>query len=170
MRPFGLRNVDRGAILVIGEAPVRIFQGTTMRNNRNSSPQKGDGSGGEVTTFDCSIGRAPVRKTLLWSLVCLPYAVFGAVIWAAYDQLGEPLPLDRAPLVTADRTPLKLVPGLDLPDRPSPEGEAPPTARRLAAVEPERPAERIREADRLALAAVPFSMDTVAGAAASPRR
>jgi hypothetical protein len=140
-----------------------------MRNNQSSSPQKGDGSAGHGTTFDCSIGQGPVRRTLLWSLICLPYAMFGWVIWAAYDQLGDALPLDRAPLVVADRTPLKLAPGLDVPDQPAPEGEAPPTAPNLAAVEPERPAERVREADPPALAALSFRMDTVAGAAASPR-
>jgi hypothetical protein len=140
-----------------------------MRYIRNSSPQKGDGSAGQGTTFDCSIDRRSVRRTLLWSLICLPYAVFGAVIWTAYDQLGDSLPLDRAPLVAADRTPLKLVPGLDLPERPVPEGDAGSAAHRLAAIKPGRPAARVDEAEPPALIALPSGMNAIDDAAALPR-
>ena len=91
-----------------GEARDGASLGAAMRIIRIPSPQEGDGSVGHQTTVDCDHRRGRVRTTLLLSLMCLPYLVFGSVIWAAYHQFGEQSLLDQAPLVAADQTPLKL--------------------------------------------------------------
>jgi len=52
------------------------------------------------------------------------YAIFGGIVWSAYEEFGSQSLLDLAPLVMADRAPLKLLPGeggedrTALPDRP----------------------------------------------------
>ncbi len=48
------------------------------------------------------------RPTLAAALTCAAYAALGAVVWAAYGQLGLDAKLARPPLVSAAATPVKL--------------------------------------------------------------
>jgi hypothetical protein len=108
-----------------------------------------------------------VRTTLLLSLMCLPYLVFGSVIWAAYHQFGERSLLDQAPLVVADQTPLKLNPGPHLRDRVAVEKVGLPEHRLLSAGR-QSPTEPSEAAGRAALAALQFKLDASDGAATAP--
>ena len=108
-----------------------------------------------------------MRTTLLLSLMCLPYLVFGSVIWAAYHQFGEQSLLDQAPLVVADQTPLKLNPGLHLQDRAAAEKVERPE-HRLLGTGRQIPTEPPDEAGRAALAALQFKLDASDGAATPP--
>jgi hypothetical protein len=65
-----------------------------------------------------------MRRTLATGLVAAAYAVFGGVILAAYDEFGNQSLLDLTPLVVADPTPLKLLPGEEVQDRTALPGRA----------------------------------------------
>jgi hypothetical protein len=108
-----------------------------------------------------------VRTTLLLSLMCLPYLVFGSVIWAAYHQFGEQSLLDQAPLVVADQTPLKLNPGPHLRDRAAAEKVGPPE-HRLQSAGRRIPTEPPGEAGPAALAALQFRLGASDGGATAP--
>jgi hypothetical protein len=90
-------------------------------------------------------------------LICLPYAVFGSVIWAAHHQFGQHSLLDRAPLVVADRTPLKLRPTLPR-DRSAPEGGVGGAERRLVSAGSQQALASSDQAGRPELAALQFGM------------
>jgi len=102
------------------------------------------------------------------SLICLPYAVFGSVIWAAYGQFGEQSLLDRAPLVVADRAPLKLIPSLRPRDRLVPEGEVGLVERRLPGPGQATLIASSHQAERPELGALQFGMRAHVGSL-SPR-
>ena len=52
------------------------------------------------------------RRTLSRSaLICGAYIAFGAVVWAAYDDLGSHVRRDQPPLVSANSTPVKTMAG-----------------------------------------------------------
>jgi hypothetical protein len=99
--------------------------------------------------------------------MCLPYLVFGSVIWAAYHQFGEQSLLDQAPLVVADQTPLKLNPDPDLRDRAAAERLGPPEHRLLSAGR-QIPTELPGESARAALAALQFRLGASDGGATAP--
>jgi hypothetical protein len=99
--------------------------------------------------------------------MCLPYLVFGSVIWAAYHQFGEQSLLDQAPLVVADQTPLKLNPGPHLRDRAAAEKVGPPE-HRLQSAGRRIPTEPPGEAGRAALAALQFRLGASDGGATAP--
>jgi hypothetical protein len=71
----------------------------------------------EEATFDWSNPRSYVRSTLGIGFLCAVYAIVGGVVWSAYEEFGNQSLLDLAPLVVADRTPLKLLPDEGTPDR-----------------------------------------------------
>jgi hypothetical protein len=75
-----------------------------------------------------------VRRTLAIALVCAVYAVFGGLILEAYDEFGNQSLLDLAPLVMADRAPLKRRP-LEGTDMPPSAGSDPGRATALAPAE-----------------------------------
>jgi hypothetical protein len=99
--------------------------------------------------------------------MCLPYLVFGSIIWAAYHQFGEQSPLDQAFLVVADQTPLKLNPGPHLRDQAAAEKVGPPEHRPLGTAQ-RIPTEPPAEAGRAVLAALQFKLDASDGAATPP--
>src|SRR5918994_1255112 len=78
----------------------------------------------DKATLDWSSGRPNVRITLVGALACLTYAIFGGLIFAAYQEFGDQLRLDLGPLAMADRAPLKLPPGEALQDRTALAGRA----------------------------------------------
>jgi hypothetical protein len=78
----------------------------------------------DKATLDWSSHRRNVRITLVGGVACLTYAIFGGVIFAAYQEFGSELRLDLGPLVIADRAPLKLPPGEALQDRTALAGRA----------------------------------------------
>ena len=49
----------------------------------------------------------PGRRTIGLALIAVAYLTLGAVVWAAYSQLGRPARFDRPSLVTAGQTPVK---------------------------------------------------------------
>jgi hypothetical protein len=57
-----------------------------------------------------SLPRSLARRTLGAALTCAAYATLGTVLWAAYGQPGGALRPVRPPLVTADATPIRVMP------------------------------------------------------------
>jgi hypothetical protein len=96
------------------------------------------------------------------------YATFGGVVWSAYEEFGNQSLHNFAPLVMADRAPLKLLPGEGTPDPTGLRAEAaserysatalarrePPALRQSAAGASLR-AREAREADTLVMTAQP---------------
>jgi hypothetical protein len=79
-------------------------------------------------------------------LLCAVYAIFGGVVWSAYEEFGNRSLLNLAPLVVADRTPLKLLPAEGTPERtalPAGTGSERSSATALARREP--PAQPLRQ-------------------------
>ena len=88
-----------------------------MHGRRNQSPGKLAVDVGRPTMLDWNRRRILARRTLIvaflcltYVALCLTYVALGSVIWGAYHKFGDrPLP-NEAPLITADATPVKLVP------------------------------------------------------------
>lgn len=132
-----------------GEADDKASSGEDMRDLRRRSPRKTEGDAGEQATFDCGHARTNVRRTLVLSLMCLPYAVLASVIWAAYHELEEQSPPDRAPLIAGDQTPFKLVPSAHDQDHMSAPGW--PGADRTVNAASAPPVSRVSDVSPLAI-------------------
>lgn len=66
---------------------------------------------GDPAIIDRGLIGAIVRRTSIAGLLGLVYGSCAGVIWAAYYEFGSESLRDRTLLVTADRSPLKLLPG-----------------------------------------------------------
>ena len=144
-----------------------------------------------LATLGTKPRRSIARKTLAVGLVGAVHAIFGGVIWAAYHEFGDRSLRNFPPLVLADRTPLKLLPGeveqedTSPPDRtrskpsdalaPGPGDPASPDSQIVPAITPSpndgrgSPADPLVMTERRAMAPFDIEPGAVDGGAAEQR-
>src|SRR5262245_4262942 len=107
----GLSENKYSAMIV----PNKVAEERLWRENMHAPPSRAPRQGAVPVPYRVALRAKPrrsvVRKTLAVGLVGAVYALIGVVMEQAYREFGQQSLRNVPPLVLADRTPLKLLPG-----------------------------------------------------------